>query len=141
MIKKRTTRREWITPQDSTTVIEWIIKTESIQKKIENISVRKKILLELKTIEKRKFLAELISKINKNSFNKSDFDRLPKDENISISKITLEDQEDDKILKKEIVNQIYRFSENNILISTHDLYVRASDGGRSYRDSEAVNSG
>ena len=97
-----------------------IVKTESIQKKIKNIFVRKKILLELKTIEKRKFLAELISKINKNSFNKSDFDRLSKDENISISKITLEDQEDDKILKKEIVNQIYRFSENKVIV-VHDI--------------------
>ena len=124
-----------------------IVKTESIQKKIENISVRKKILLELKTIEKRKFLAELISKININSFNKSDFDRLSKDENISISKITLEDQEDDKILKKEIVNQIYRFSENKVIV-VHDIdlsenylvyidkimSVTISENSKAYRD-------
>ena len=53
-------------------------------------------------------ITEIIDKINKNNFNKYDFDKLSKDKNVNIKKISLNNQNDDKILKKEIENQIYQ---------------------------------
>ena len=93
-----------------------LTKTENIQKKITDISVKKEILLNLKKQTKRKLITEIINKINKNNFKKIDFDKLSKDENIVIKKVKLESQNDDKILKKELINQIYAFAEKKIIV-------------------------
>ena len=65
---------------------------------------------------KRKFIAGLIDKINKNNFSKFDFDKLSKDKFVDIQKIYINSQNDDNVLKKEIINQIYAFSEKNIIV-------------------------
>ena len=56
---------------------------------------------------KRIFISEFMAKINKNEFNKSDFDKLSKDENVNIQKINLDSRNDNKILKKDVINQVY----------------------------------
>ena len=110
--------------EEATSLIEYkekyfileVIKTENIQRKIENQIVKKDILLNLKNKTKRKFTSEMISKINKNNFTKSDFDKLSKEENAPIKKITLENQNDDKVLKKELISYIYAFPEKKIIV-------------------------
>ena len=74
--------------EDKFYIIE-LTKTENIQKKVTNISVKKEILLNLKTQTKRKLIAEMFNKINKNNFRKIDFDKLSKDENVVIKKVKL----------------------------------------------------
>ena len=93
-----------------------LVKTESIQKGIEDDFIKKEILLDLGKKTKRRLITEIIDKINKNNFNKYDFDKLSKNENVNIKKISLNNQNDDKILKKEIVNQIYTFPEKKVII-------------------------
>ena len=93
-----------------------IIKTEEIQRKIENEAVRKDILLNLEIKTKRKFMSEIIAKINKNNFTKSDFDKLSKDENVPIKKITLKNQNDNNVLKKDLISHIYAFPEKKIIV-------------------------
>jgi len=93
-----------------------VTKTEEIQSEIENESVRKDILFNLENAAKRKFISEIISKINKNNFIKSDFDNLSKDENAPIKKITLENQNDNKVLKKDLISHIYDFPEKEIIV-------------------------
>ena len=93
-----------------------LVKTESIQKGIEDDFIKKEILLDLGKKTKRRLITEIIDKINKNNFNKYDFDKLSKDKNVNIKKISLNNQNDDKILKKEIVNQIYTFPEKKVII-------------------------
>lgn len=93
-----------------------LIKTEKVQKKVNDDSVKKDILAKLKKEIKRKSITEIISRINKNNFNKIDFDKLSKDENVIIKKIKLEGQNDNKIMKKEIVEQIYAFSEKKVVV-------------------------
>ena len=95
-----------------------VIKTAKIQKEIENEAVRKDILLNLGNKTKRKLTSEIISKINKDNFNKSDFDKLSRDENAPIKKITLKNQNDDVILKKELISNIYSFPEKKIIAIT-----------------------
>ena len=97
-----------------------IIKTETIQRKIQDESIRNDVLLKLKEKIKRELIAEVISKINKNNFKKSDFDKLSKNENVPIKKIRLENKDDDKILKKELIKQIYKFSEKRVIV-VHDV--------------------
>ena len=58
----------------------------------------------------------MFNKINKNNFRKIDFDKLSKDENVVIKKVKLKNQNDDKILKKELINQIYAFAEKKIIV-------------------------
>ena len=93
-----------------------LVKTESIQKGIGDDFIKKEILLDLGKKTKRRLITEIIDKINKNNFNKYDFDKLSKDKNVNIKKISLDNQNDDKILKKEIVNQIYTFPEKKVII-------------------------
>ena len=93
-----------------------LVKTESIQKDYRDDLIKKEILLDLGKKTKRKLISEIIDKINKNNFNKYDFDKLSKNENVNIKKISLNNQNDDKILKKEIVNQIYTFPEKKVII-------------------------
>tara|TARA_B000000460_G_scaffold203061_1_gene149820 strand:+ start:244 stop:1686 length:1443 start_codon:yes stop_codon:yes gene_type:complete len=93
-----------------------VIKTENIQMNIENELIRKEVLLDLSRKTKRKLIAEIIDKINKNNFNKFNFDKLSKDENVNIQKINLKNKNDNKILKKEIVNQIYIYPEKKIIV-------------------------
>ena len=93
-----------------------LIKTENIQKNIEDESIKKEVSQDLEKKTKRKLITEIIDKINKNSFSKSDFNKLSKDENVNIEKIKLKNLNDDKILKKGIVNQIYAYSENKIIV-------------------------
>ena len=93
-----------------------IIKTENIQRKVDNDIVRKDILLNLGMEIKRKLMSEIISKINKNEFTKSDFNKLSKKENVLIEKITLKSQNDDKILKKELLSHVYSIPEKKIIV-------------------------
>ena len=93
-----------------------LVKTESIQKDYRDDLIKKEILLDLGKKTKRKLISEIIDKINKNNFNKYDFDKLSKNENVNIKKISLNNQNDNKILKKEIVNQIYTFPEKKVII-------------------------
>ena len=97
-----------------------LIKSENIQKEIKDASVKNEIILKLEEKIKRKLIAEIISKINKNNFKKPDFDKLALNENILIKKVRLENQNDDKNLNSKLVNQIYKFSEKRVII-VHDI--------------------
>ena len=59
--------------------------------------------------------AEIISKINKKDFKKIDFDMLAKNKNIPIQRITIENLNDNKTLKKEIIEKIYAFGKKEII--------------------------
>ena len=65
-------------------------------------------------------IAEIISKINQNSFSKIDFDKFSNDKNLPIKKISLENQNDNKIFKKDFLDLIYRAPEKKVII-VHDL--------------------
>ena len=91
-------------------------KTENIQKSIKDEFVKNEIVLDLSKKTKIKLTAEIADKINKNNFNKFDFDKLSKNENVNIKKINLKNLNDDEILKKMVVNHIYKFAEKKIII-------------------------
>ena len=93
-----------------------LVKTESVQKKYEDKSVKKDIKNRLKDTIRRKFISNLISKINKKEFTKISFDNLSKEENAEVKKIKLDSQNDSKILKEGLVNEIYSFAEKSIII-------------------------
>ena len=63
-----------------------VVKTESIEKNLKNEGVRKEILLNLQMNKKKKIISNIISRINQKNFNKSDFDKMSKDKNLSIKK-------------------------------------------------------
>jgi peptidyl-prolyl cis-trans isomerase D len=113
-----------IAGEDKYFVVE-VIKTENIQRNINDEAVRKDILENLEIQTKAKFVSKIIEKINNNNFKKSDFDRLSSEENVAIKKIRLENQNDNKILKKEMINQIYAFPEKKIIVIA-DIGLRES---------------
>ena len=93
-----------------------VLKTENIQKEPENENVRKSIKQKLTMKVKRKLISEIMSKLNQGNFIKSDFNKLSKDKNVSIKKITLDSLNDNSILKNELVNQIYTIPEKKVII-------------------------
>ena len=103
-----------IEDKDKYLIVE-VIKTENIERDLADKTVREKILSNLEMKTKRKLIAEIISKINQNNFIKPDFDKLSKDENLSIKKIHLNNQNDTKVLKEKLLNQIYSFPEKKLL--------------------------
>ena len=61
-------------------------------------------------------IAEYIEKIDNKNFKKIDFEKLSKDKNVPIKNIKLNNQNDDKFLKKELINQVYRYPEKSVVI-------------------------
>ena len=96
------------------------LETKNIQKNLKNPIIKKSILTNLKKDAIKKLISEIISKINQNSFTKSDFDKLAKEKNLTVKKINIESQNDDKILNKNLINQIYSFSEKKVIV-VHDV--------------------
>jgi len=93
-----------------------VIKTENIQLLVQNKNVENDILKKIKYNVKRKLISEFIAKINTNNFNKEEFDIYAADNNINIQEIKLENNKDDKVLKKEILNQIYAWPEKKVIV-------------------------
>ena len=97
-----------------------VIKTENIERGIEDENIRKKIILELEGKAKRKLTAEIMSKINQSNFIKSDFDKLSKENNLQIKNVKLKNINDNKLLEEDLVNEIYSYPEKKIFVA-HDL--------------------
>ena len=97
-----------------------VIKTENIERGIEDENIRKKIILKLVGKAKREFTAEIMSKINQSNFIKSDFDKLSKENDLQIKNVKLENINDNKLLEKDLVNEIYSYPEKKIFVA-HDL--------------------
>ena len=95
-----------------------VIKTENIQNNFDDVHVKKDILLKLENIEKRKFISDLISKIENNNFGKNDFDQISKNKNIPIKEVLIKNINDDNFLKAELVEQIYLYPEKKVIIAT-----------------------
>ncbi len=96
-----------------------VSKTEIIQSLINEKTVQEDIRLNLEKKIKRKLLSEIISKIEKDKFTENDFKKLSNDENLNIQKIKIKNKNDNEILKNEIIEQIYKFSQNQIIIVTY----------------------
>ena len=84
-----------------------ILKTEKVQKEIDDVSVKKTVLENLKINKKRTFVTNIINEINTNKFNKDKFDSLLKKENVTAKKISIENLNDNKELSENLVQQIY----------------------------------
>ena len=95
-------------------------KIETVERKPKDETVKKEIILELKNINKRKLLSEIISKINSNNFGKSEFNQFSIKKNLKIQKIKLNSVSDKSILKEDIVAQIYK-NPNKSVIVANDL--------------------
>jgi len=93
-----------------------VLKTEKLQKSISDPSFKKLIADAVEKEIKRGLTAKIIDEINKNNFKKSDFNKLAGDYGVKIEKITLTNQNDSKILKTDIVGQIYNFAEKKIIV-------------------------
>ena len=100
-----------------------VTKTENIQRKVTDQSVKKEILLNLEKQSKRKLISKIISKMNKNDFKKKDFDKFSKDENVVIKKVRFENRNDNNVLKQELINQIYQFSENKVIFVADNEFL------------------
>ena len=95
-----------------------LTKNEIIQNDINNKFVKDEIFLNLEKKIKRKLIVELIDKINNKKFKKKDFDDFANKYNISSVKIKLNNRNDDKILKREMIDQIYSFGEKIVIVVT-----------------------
>ncbi len=103
-------------------VVEFI-KEETVLKKINDKNIRNIIKSALENETKRKLMSEIIAKINQKKFNKSDFDKLSKEKNVLIKKILLNNKNDDKILKRELLDQIYSFQKKQVIV-VNDLELK-----------------
>jgi len=102
-----------------------MVKSENIEKGLNNKEVVEDIKLKLKNFEKAKVLSKLIAEINQKKFLKSNFVNFSKNENANIKKTTLENINDSKILNNDIVSQIYNFAEKKVNLA----YDAQSDEG------------
>ena len=61
--------------------------------------------------------------MNKNDFKKKDFDKFSKDENVVIGKVRFENRNDNNVLKQELINQIYQFSEKKVIFVADNEFL------------------
>ncbi len=97
-----------------------LTKTEILQNKLEDTEINKKVLIEIKNSTKRKLISELIAKIKQKSFKLTDFSELAKKNSTEIKTIKIKNRNDNNALKKDLVDQIYKFTANSIVV-VHDL--------------------
>ena len=95
-----------------------LTKNEIIQNDINNKFVKDEIFLNLEKKIKRKLIVELIDKINNKKFKKNNFDDFANEHDISSVKIKLNNRNDDKILKRDMIDQIYSFGEKIVIVVT-----------------------
>ena len=95
-----------------------LTKNEIIQNDINNKFVKDEIFLNLEKKIKRKLIVELIDKINNKKFKKKNFDDFANKHDISSVKIKLNNRNDDKILKRDMIDQIYSFGEKIVIVVT-----------------------
>ena len=119
------------------------IKQKISKKKIDDPKVKEDILINLKKNVSRSFISELAIKVNKNKFKKSDFDKFSNDQNINIKKITIDSQSDSRILKEELVKQIYIFPEKQVIVvsdigltENYLIYIDKIEHGSITKDSD-----
>jgi len=93
-----------------------IIKTANIQKEVSDSSVKKNILANLEKKITRKFISEIIVKLNKNNFKKNDFDKIAADEKVSVNKLVIKNKNDNKNFNKDLLSQIYSLPEKTISV-------------------------
>jgi len=91
---------------------------ENVKRKISENSVKNDIIKNLEKNYKRKLISEIINRINEGNYTKKDFDNLSSNENVPINKATLENQNDDKKLNKDIVKQIYAHPSKKVIVIT-----------------------
>ena len=92
-------------------------KTDSIQRDLKNEKVRKMVLSNLRNQVKRNYISNLISKINSNNFDKDDFYKISKESSIQIKEIEIKNKNDESSLKKDLVNQIYLYPLDKVMIA------------------------
>ena len=95
-----------------------IEKTEKLLKKISDEVVKKDIILNLEKVAKGNLILDFIKKINLKDFNKNDFNNLASEENVLVSNVKVLNKNDTKILKKEIINQIYKFPSKKVIFAS-----------------------
>jgi len=93
-----------------------LIKTESVERSIDNKTVKKEIQIILKKDNLIKILKNIIQRINNESFTKSDFSKLSVKKNTNIKKIIIDGINDKSKLPKTIIKQIYAIPEKKIFI-------------------------
>ena len=111
-----------IESEDKYFIIE-IVETDIVKKDIQADSVKKKVILNLKNDTKRQIITDFAKKINQNNFSKSDFDKLANDKKLTVKKIKLNNQNDNRVLKKVIVDQIYNYSQKKVIL-VHDIMFK-----------------
>ena len=95
-----------------------LANSENVQKDFTSQLVKKEILKGLEREKKRSLISEIVDKINKNNFNKVDFDIFSKEKNLPIKKILLDSIYDESVLKKNLVTEIYKYPEKKVILVT-----------------------
>ena len=93
-----------------------LISTDEVYKKINDTSVKQNIIGNLEKNARRKLISSFIDKINKNNFDQIDFNNLAKEKNVTIQKVKLKNINDNKILKKDLINQVYSIPEKKVFL-------------------------
>jgi len=94
-----------------------VISSEILQTEL-NAKIKKKITAKLINENKRKFISELIAKINNKNFNEIDFKKFAAKEDLTVKEILINNKNDDTNLKKSLIDQIYKYPKNNIIVAT-----------------------
>ena len=98
-----------------------IFKNENIQKKLNNTNLIKDIKNNLTTQKKRELMSEIMAKINQRKFLKQDFYNFAKSKNAIIQKITLNNSNDYKIIRRVVKKITIRDSWKKIYLRYKNL--------------------
>ena len=95
-----------------------ITDTENVQKDLSNIKIKKEVVKNLERKVKREFVVGLIDKINKKEFSKNDFNEMAIKNLEKPNKLKLKSRSDNKVLKEGVVDQIYSYGKNRVIVVT-----------------------
>ena len=93
-----------------------LIETLNLQKNISDQSVKDDIIKNLHRSEKNTILSEIVNKINTGKFKKIDFENFSSEKGVPIKNAKIENLNDTSLFKQELINQIYKFPENRVVV-------------------------
>ena len=95
-----------------------LLTTEELIRDLSDNDIKNLVISNLKSKVKRNYITDIINKINNNKFSKKDFDIISRENNVKSVKVKLKNISDDNVLKKDLVNQIYLYPQNRVIVAT-----------------------
>ena len=101
-----------------------IVNVDKITRTLEDKEIKEAIISQLKIKHIVENNTKIVKEMSEGKFNKEQFDKYAKDNNIEIKKITLKDIKDETIFNSNIIKEIFKVKDGNLQLITNSSLTK-----------------